>query len=131
MTQGERRGFSKDNRRAKGALAEQAAASFLETQGYRIVERNWRCRSGEIDLIAEHSDTIVVVEVRSRSVTALSFGTPAESITPRKIRQVRETANVYLHQMHCEQRSVQFDVIAVMLAQGGAIASVEHIKNAF
>lgn len=80
----------KDQRKAKGAMGEEAAALFLETLGYRILDRNWRCRSGEIDLIARQEHILVFIEVRSRSSS--KYGTPAESVTPRKITQVRQTA---------------------------------------
>ncbi|AWB44278.1 YraN family protein [Paenibacillus sp. CAA11] len=121
----------KDTRKAKGMAAEQAAAAYLQSLGYRIIARNWRCRSGELDIIAEHSETLIIVEVRSRSAASSAFGTPAESITARKIRQVRETAAVYLHQMQGYHLKVRFDVVAVLLDKSNVCCSVEHIQNAF
>ncbi|GGH16952.1 UPF0102 protein [Paenibacillus segetis] len=104
-----------DGRKAKGQLAEQAAADYLFAHGYEIVERNWRCRSGEIDIVAIQDDVIVIVEVRSRSSYASSFGTPSESITARKMKQVRDTAAVYLHHVRKSNAIVRFDVLAITL----------------
>ncbi|CAM4349495.1 UPF0102 protein [Paenibacillus macerans] len=119
-----------DERKARGREAEQAAGDYLNTLGYTILKRNWRCRSGELDLIAKDGHTIVIVEVRSRSHRAAAFGTPAESITPRKIKQVRDTAAVYLHQTGQTLADVRFDVVAVTYGPEDK-PTVEHIKNAF
>lgn len=119
-----------DGRKERGRWAEQAACEHLMALGYTVLERNWRCRSGEIDLIAYHGDTIVIVEVRSRSVQAAAFGTPAESITPRKVRQVRNTAAVYLYQTGKSGANIRFDVIAVTFGRGDEL-TLEHIKAAF
>ncbi|CAM2897232.1 YraN family protein [Paenibacillus sediminis] len=128
MTEGGAR--KRDNRKQKGQAAEEAAAQYLESQGYHILARNWRCRSGEIDIIAQMGDTLIFVEVRSRS-GASAYGTPAESITPRKIKQVRDTAAVYLHMNHLSNRPIQFDAVAVMLSHDLHVQSLDHIKNAF
>lgn len=113
-----------------GRLAEEAGARFLLEQGYELLERNWRCRSGEIDIIAKKEGVIVIVEVRSRSLHSERYGTPAESITPRKIKQVRETATVYLHRSHQSDEPIRFDVLAVRMEQD-EVAAIEHIINAF
>ncbi|MGW8956194.1 YraN family protein [Paenibacillus sp. NPDC055715] len=118
----------KDQRKAKGALGEQAAASFLENLGYRIIERNWRCRSGEMDLIAAQEDILVFIEVRSRS--SFNYGTPAESITARKITQVRQTAAVYLHMNGIGDIPIRFDMISVRLIDETAVVT-DHIIEAF
>ncbi|MET3207678.1 UNVERIFIED_CONTAM: putative endonuclease [Paenibacillus sp. PvR008] len=118
----------KDQRKAKGALGEQAAASFLENLGYRIIERNWRCRSGEMDLIAAQEDILVFIEVRSRSSS--NYGTPAESITARKITQVRQTAAVYLHMNGIGDIPIRFDMISVRLIDETAVVT-DHIIEAF
>lgn len=107
------------------------AAAYLTDRGYRIMARNWRCRTGELDLIAELNHDIIVVEVRSRSIRSLAFGTAAESITARKMNQVRNTAAVYLHSTNCSNASVRFDVIAVQLGQAGEVESLDHFENAF
>ncbi|PQP89622.1 YraN family protein [Paenibacillus sp. AR247] len=123
-------GKMKDNRRQKGAAAEQAAADLLLSTGYRIRDRNWRCRSGELDVVAEDGGVIVFVEVRSRTA-GTSFGTAAESVNFRKIRKVRSTAEVYLHAQRLEGREVRFDVVAVELGRDLSIAAIHHIQGAF
>lgn len=119
-----------DGRKARGRLAEEAGARFLLGQGYVLLERNWRCRSGEIDIIAKKEGVIVIVEVRSRSLHSERYGTPAESITPRKIKQVRETAAVYLQWSRQLDEPIRFDVLAVRMEQN-EVAAIEHIVNAF
>jgi len=116
-------------RKDKGKAAEEAAASYLQQQGWRIIERNWSCRSGELDMIAEQGEILLFVEVRSRS--GLGYGMPAESIDARKIQQVRRTAEVYLHRFGISDRPIRFDAVAVMLGRDLEIRSLEHIEDAF
>ncbi|WP_090735547.1 YraN family protein [Paenibacillus sp. Mc5Re-14] len=118
----------KDQRKAKGAMGEEAAALFLENLGYRILERNWRCRSGEIDLIAKQEHILVFIEVRSRSSS--KYGTPAESVTARKITQVRQTAAVYLHMNGMGEFPIRFDMISVRLSAETAVVT-DHYIDAF
>lgn len=120
----------KDRRKERGQRAEQLACDYLLEQGYAIRERNWRCRSGEIDLIAACGELTVIIEVRSRSRGAAAFGTPAESITARKIKQVRDTAAVYLYQTGKPDTHIRFDVVAVNFGYGDEF-SLEHIQAAF
>ncbi|WP_405114177.1 YraN family protein [Paenibacillus sp. FSL K6-1217] len=117
-------------RQEKGAAAEQAARMYLTSQGYLIRDYNWRCRSGELDIIAEYEGALVFIEVRSRSGSAMQ-GTAEESVDARKIRQVRETARVYLHMQGLQPAAVSFDVIAVQLQPDLSIASLRHIREAF
>ncbi|OWA33748.1 YraN family protein [Saccharibacillus sp. O16] len=116
-------------RKEKGRAAEEAAALHLEQQGWIIRDRNWSCRTGELDLIAAREDLILFVEVRSRSSSA--FGLPAESVDARKIHKVRHTAEVYLHRFGLSDRRIRFDVIAVMLGRNLQIRSLEQIEEAF
>lgn len=117
-------------RRLTGQLGEQAAASYLERQGFRILERNWRCRSGEIDLIAFDDETLVFVEVRSRT-NPTRFGTAVEAVDYRKIKQVRDVAAVYLKLNAAYGRQMRFDVVAVTFQTDGNIAELKHIQGAF
>lgn len=117
------------NRKEKGKAAEEAAALHLERNGWIVKERNWSCRTGELDLIAIKDGTILFVEVRSRSGSG--FGLPAESVDARKIRKVRQTAEVYLHRFGLSDRVIRFDVIAVMLGRNLEIRSLEQIEEAF
>ncbi|MEO2204085.1 YraN family protein [Paenibacillus pabuli] len=121
---------SKLTRQQKGKLGEEAACSWLREHGYQIIKQNWRCRRGEIDIIASQGDLLVFVEVRSRS-GAGNYGTPQESVDVRKMQQVRSTAAVYLQQSRERELQVRFDVVAVMLDVAGQIGTVDHIENAF
>lgn len=85
---------------------------------------------GEIDIIARKGNTLIIVEVRSRSQQAAAFGTPAESITARKIKQVRDTAVVYLHRTGQSDANIRFDVVAVTFGKNNDI-TLEHIEAAF
>ncbi|OWR27832.1 YraN family protein [Saccharibacillus sp. O23] len=116
-------------RKEKGKAAEDAAALHLERNGWTVKERNWSCRTGELDLIAVRGETILFVEVRSRSGSG--FGLPAESVDARKIRKVRHTAEAYLHRFGLSDRPIRFDVIAVMLGRNLEIRSLEQIEEAF
>ena len=121
-------------RRQNGRLGEEAACAYLLRLGYVIVGRNWRCRSGEIDIIAEHEGRLVFVEVRSRRYQMNSFGTAAESVDWRKQRQVRATAQMYLRQSGKGEAAIRFDVIAVSLAandEDGIMAECRHYEGAF
>ncbi|WP_405156290.1 YraN family protein [Paenibacillus sp. FSL K6-0108] len=121
---------SKLTRQQKGRLGEEAACGWLREHNYRILKRNWRCRSGEIDIVASHEGMIIFLEVRSRSGTG-QYGTPQESVDVRKMQQVRATASVYLQMKGETNHQIRFDVIAVMLDKAGETVSVDHIINAF
>lgn len=120
----------KDVRKQLGQYGEQMAAHYLIEQGYEIVNRNWRCSSGEIDIVAEHGDTLVFVEVRTRRQTG-TYGTPAESVRLTKQKQVRETAQYYLYRNKAFGRSIRFDVIAVNMNLDSSFHSLQHIRHAF
>ncbi|WP_409340992.1 YraN family protein [Paenibacillus sp. MBLB4367] len=119
-----------DGRKALGALGEKQAAAHLLGLGYKLLEVNWRCRTGEIDIVAQDGDTLVFVEVRTRGRSD-SFGTPLESIDFRKRKQVRDTALVYLHSRRHASGGIRFDVIGVRTAAGLNEAEIEHVRNAF
>lgn len=117
-------------RKAAGQAAEDAAFAYLQTLGYTPVVRNWRCRSGEIDLIMRDGEALVFAEVRSRTSPS-RYGTAIEAITPRKCRQVRETAAVYLRMHGAEHGPVRFDVVAVTFHADGSVNELRHIPAAF
>ena len=118
------------NRLTIGRMAEDAALAYLQTLGYVLVIRNWRCRTGEIDHIMRDGETLVFIEVRSRT-TPSRYGSAIEAITPRKCRQVRETASVYLRLHGVEDRPLRFDVVAVTFQMDGSVDELKHIKAAF
>lgn len=121
-----------DRRKPLGAAGEALAASHLTGEGYAVLEKNWRCRLGEIDIIAAKDGMLVFVEVRTRSAASLgSFGTPLESITLRKRLTIRHCAQLYV-QRHPEQPGrIRFDCIGVVLAGDGTPVRFEHVQDAF
>jgi putative endonuclease len=94
----------------RGREAERQAAELLEDRGLRILERNWRCRFGEIDLVARDGSTLVFVEVRAR--TSRSFGGAAESIGFAKRRKLIATANLYLAARRLDA-ACRFDAVLI------------------
>ncbi|WP_239617065.1 YraN family protein [Cohnella mopanensis] len=122
--------LAKNRRAAVGKAGEDVAARHLQRSGYVVKERNWRCRSGELDLVALDGETLVFVEVRSRSDPS-RFGTAVEAITPRKCRQVREVAIHYLKQCQADFRPIRFDVVAVTFGKDGSVLEVKHLQGAF
>ncbi|MGI6285102.1 YraN family protein [Neomoorella humiferrea] len=116
-------------RRRRGLQGEAAAAAFLENMGYRILERNFRCPLGEIDIIAADGEEIVFVEVRTRSTNA--FGTPQESVDRRKQTRLRRLAAYYLNGRGLSGHPCRFDVAAVLMDRQERIIDIEVIKGAF
>lgn len=126
----------RDDRRSIGVYGEAQAVDYLLRQGYEILGRNWRCRSGELDIIAKLDGTIVIVEVRTRRASG-RFGTAAESVDYRKQHRVRSIAEVFLSVNKLHGCPVRFDVIAITLAQTGMlpasyeVVELRHIASAF
>jgi putative endonuclease len=115
-------------RRAQGDAAEERASRHLEGSGFTIVERNFRMRGGEIDIVARKADVLVFVEVRSREVPG--FGTPEESVTPAKRRRIVAAARRYLSNVPPSSwREARFDVIAI--EGSGDTAELRHYPAAF
>ncbi len=100
-----------------GDKGESLAATFLEKKGYKIVERNWRFRHWEVDLIASKGNRLHFIEVKTR--TTAKYGMPEESIKRDKMRSLKNAAEEYLY-IHTEWKYIQFDVVAIMLHFGAA-----------
>ncbi|MFZ6023522.1 MAG: YraN family protein [Bacteroidota bacterium] len=98
-----------------GQLGEDIAAGFLANKGYSIVERNWRCKHWEVDIIAFKHKKLHFIEVKTRS--SMRFGKPEESITREKMTHLKNAAEAYQYQ-HPEWKYLQFDVIAITLVNG-------------
>jgi putative endonuclease len=111
-----------------GDIGEQAAANYLYDAGYEIVERKYRSKIGEIDIIARIENILVFIEVKTRRNT--TYGFPAEAVTYRKQQKIINTASCYLQYIHNTNIYCRFDVIEVFLNENNKI-TCNHITNAF
>jgi len=114
-------------RRDTGILGEKLAKDFLKKQGYRIIETNYRCPEGEIDIVARHKDYLVFVEVRTK--TSLEFGSPEESITQTKQERLKSIAYRYQQTHNNLPPLWRIDVVAIELKRG-KLSRIELIENA-
>ena len=113
-----------------GSHGEDLAVEYLKNQGYDILERNFRSKSGEIDIVAKDKDTLCFVEVRTR--TSLDQGHPFETVSETKRRKLFYTAMGYLNfKMKDVASKARFDVVAVMPAEEEGEYKIELLKNAF
>lgn len=110
-----------------GKKGEETARRFLKSKGYRIIERNYVCKMGEIDLIAREKDTLVFIEVKTRRSTA--FGPPQTAVDQRKQEQLSRAALYYLKEKRLEGVKARFDVVAILLGPEGE--EINLIRNAF
>ncbi|TRZ48886.1 MAG: YraN family protein [Dehalococcoidia bacterium] len=115
-------------RRDTGILGEKLARDFIKKRGYHILETNYRCPEGEIDIVAKHKDCLVFVEVRTK--TSLEFGSPEESITPTKQARMRATAAHYRQTHNDLPPQWRIDVVAIELDQKSKLSRIELIENA-
>ncbi|RKR90763.1 putative endonuclease [Micromonospora pisi] len=115
-------------RKAVGAYGERCAVRHLLAAGLRVVDRNWRGPSGEIDIVAWDGAVLVFCEVKTRR--GVAFGPPAEAVVPAKARRLRRLAAQWLDQHPAHPDEVRFDVVSVFAPARGA-ARVEHLRAAF
>ena len=111
-----------------GAWGEEIASQYLEAKGYRILARNWRTQEGEVDLVAQDGETIVFVEVKTR--TSKEFGWPEESITLTKRRRLQRSAMAYLSDQDLIDILWRIDVIAIDCNYSGGVERLEHYIDA-
>ena len=116
------------DRRSTGRRGESVAAAHLGSLGYRIVATNVRTRNGELDIVAWDGDVLVFVEVRARR--GAGFGTPEESITPRKRQRLVTLAEEYLQGLPDPAPPCRIDVVAVDLGPGDFVRRIELIRDA-
>lgn len=114
------------DRQALGRRGEDLAAAYLRGLGWQVLERNWRCRLGELDLVARDRDALVFCEVKCRS--GLGYGSPLESITAAKLARLRHLAAEWLTGHPGHPGPVRLDAIGVLLPPG-APASVTHLRG--
>ncbi len=110
-----------------GRKGEELALRFLKRHGYKIIERNYVCKMGEMDIIAQEKDTLVFVEVKTR--TSMDFGPPQLAVNSTKQMQLSKVALNFLKEKGCEDVKARFDVLAIVLRHTGE--EIELIKDAF
>ncbi len=115
-------------RQGLGRTGERLAADALIKKGYHILERNFRCRLGEIDLVAEDEHDLIFVEVKARRGT--SFGFPEDALTFVKRRKLLELASYYLDLHTCAERSWRIDVVAVQFSSHGKLEEIRIYQHA-
>jgi len=111
-----------------GRRGEELAASYLEDKGLVVLSRNWRCRDGELDLVATDGKQLVVCEVKTRA--GLDYGEPAEAVDETKARRIRRLANRWLSTYRVGWCELRFDIVAVLWRPGDT-PRVRHLKGAF
>ncbi len=116
-----------DPRKATGQSGESAVCRWLEARGYEVEARNWRCRTGELDIVAVRGDLIAFVEVRS--VTTDFVGSPTVTVLPAKQARVARAADAYLQARARWPERIRFDVAGVRI--DGDVATVDYLENAF
>lgn len=103
------------------------AEVFLQHKGYRILAKNYRIKSGEIDLVAQHDNYIIFIEVKYRR--GLTYGRPSEAVTSTKQQRIIKTALHYIATRESTEQNYRFDVIEIL--SQGAETEINHIENAF
>lgn len=109
-----------------GAYGESLAARHLVAQGMVVLDRNWRCEQGEIDLVLRDGDVLVICEVKTRS--SVAFGTPLEAVTEVKAARLRRLAACWLRDHLVRPPDVRFDLVGVLRPRSGA-ATVDHVRG--
>ena len=108
-----------------GNTGEEIAVEYLEKQGYNILERNFYCKQGEIDIIAKDKNELVFVEVKSRS--SIRYGIPSEAVNKQKIKHLYKTARYFLYKNKMFNNFIRFDVIEILIKNGKF--NINHIKQ--
>lgn len=116
-----------DPRSTFGRSGEDLAAVLYEADGYEVVERNFTCREGEIDLIVRRGRTLVVCEVKTRRTDY--FGDPSEAVTASKQQRLRRLAMIWLSRRHAHDMKLRFDVVSIV--DDGRGSRVRRLENAF
>ncbi|GAS95217.1 TIGR00252 family protein [Mycolicibacterium canariasense] len=109
-----------------GALGERLAVEHLQSLGLRVLQRNWRCRYGELDVIAVEGATVVFVEVKTR--TSDAFGGVAQAVSPVKVRRLRRLAGLWLAQQDRSWAGVRIDVIGVRIGRT-RVPELAHVRG--
>ena len=119
----------RDQRQVLGRRGEAAARKYLERHGVRIVAENFSCAAGEIDLVGRERDTLIFVEVKTR--TSAAFGPPHLAVHWQKQRQIVRAAQWYLAEQRTPDTACRFDVLAVTFPEGNGAPRIEWVRDAF
>jgi putative endonuclease len=111
-----------------GRLGEVLAANYLESIGIRVLERNWRCSQGEIDIVAQDGGELVVVEVKTRS--GLLFGSPFSAITAEKLARLRRLVAAWGREHTGSHSDVRIDAVSVVIPPCGSV-EIDHLRGIF
>jgi putative endonuclease len=112
---------------ACGRFGEELATSHLISQGLIVLDRNWRCDVGEVDIVAREGDVLVICEVKTRS--SRRFGSPLEAITPAKATRLRRLAARWVSEHDVRPSLIRIDVVGIVVGNGVA-HDVEHVRGA-
>ena len=115
------------SRKRTGDVGEKIAAKYLADHGYTILDTNYRCQYGEVDIIAEHKDCLVFVEVRTKK--SLTYGTPEESITQSKKEKLILTAQTYIQEHDDIPDNWRIDVVAIEMNKDNSVKRIELVEN--
>lgn len=110
-----------------GSVGESLAAQHLQNKGYRILQKNFSCRFGEIDLVALEGDDVVMVEIKTRR--GRTFGRPEEAVTPFKIKRLQRAGHLFKQRHSKLPDSLRIDTVAVTLSSPGKSARIEIFRN--
>lgn len=110
----------------RGRFGEQLAAAHLQAQGLIVLDRNWRCDVGEVDIVARDGDALVICEVKTRS--SRRFGSPLEAITPEKAARLRRLAACWVRANGVHPLAIRIDLVGIVLGSGEP--EIEHVRGA-
>jgi putative endonuclease len=111
-----------------GRAGERLAADYLEQQGLVVLARNWRCPSGELDIVATDGRTVVFCEVKTRS--GVDYGAPLDAVSQHKVRRLRDLARAWLQEYQLDGCPIRFDVVSVLWPPGNT-PLIQHLAEAF
>ena len=114
-------------RLATGGYGEARAARHLVELGMVVLDRNWRCELGELDLVLRDGDVLVVCEVKTRATAA--YGSPLEAVTPAKVARLRRLAARWLEVHGVRAGQVRIDLVGILLSSPAGVAGLEHVRG--
>lgn len=112
--------------RAVGDFGEDQACAELDSRGWELLDRNWRCGAGEIDIVARDGNTVVFCEVKTRR--SARFGSPVEAVTPAKAARLRRLAGLWLREHAVGAGEIRIDVIGIVVPRQGP-CEIEHLRG--